>query len=422
MANANVKFFKGTCQPTTDYIAGGIYFDSSTREIRLGKGGVGAYDAYGNGIKDAVLEENKLTISFHDTNKSDIILDFSDIASASGTTIKFKELADKIAALEAKVPEAGNDIKIGGKTADDKTSINVAITDAITVAGISDTYGCGLIKNGDTIPAGTSLSAILAMMLSKELNPKGATKPSISISKASPASGLHEIGETINVGTATISKTAGYFNNNGWASPAQPAATFSWSNEKMSSKLTNGAEGYATQTDVASIAQGTAKTVKGTNKVTITASADYSAPTNKPITNLNKPYDGADATWVAGTATTTATIEWTGVYPCFANTKSLGTEPNEKLALQTGATFSFTVPAHNAGNNDFRFAYPDGWTISSFKVKSLDGKYYEYAAAHNKNAGTLTKTIQGNAVTYHYLTVENGASDYQIILNKGLNA
>lgn len=422
MANANVKFFKGTCQPTTDYIAGGIYFDSSTREIRLGKGGVGAYDAYGNGIKDAVLAENKLTISFHDTTKSDIVLDFSDIASAKVTMAVFGKLDERLKALETAAPKAGNDIKIGDGSEQDKTSINVALSEEITVAGLNDTYGCGLIKNGNTIPAGTSLTEILKQMLSKELNPNASTKPSISISKAGPASGLHEVGETINVGTATISKTAGYFNNNGWASPTQPAATFSWSNEKMSSKLTNGAEGYTTQTDVASIAQGTAKTVKGTNKVTITASADYSAPTNKPITNLNKPYDGADATWVAGTATNTTTVEWIGVYPCFTNLGNLGAEPTVKCALQTGATFSFTVPAHNAGNNDFRFAYPDGWTISSFKVKSLDGKYYEYAAAHNKNAGDLIKTIQGVKVTYHYLTVANGASDYQITLDKGLNA
>lgn len=415
---ANVKFFKGKCTDTTKYEAGGIYFDLKTREIRLGKDGTTAYDAYGNGIKDVVLAGNILTISFHDATKKSIVLDFSDIASATDTGLKFKELADKIAALEAKAPIAGKDIDITEGT----NAINVALSEPITVAGLNDTYGCGLIKNGNTIPAGTSLTEILKQMLSKELNPKAATKPSISISKAGPASGFHEIGETINVGTATISKTAGHFNNNGWASPAQPAATFSWSNEKMSSKLTTGAEGYAAQTDVASIAQGTAKTVKGTNKVTITASADYSAPTNKPITNLNKPYNGANATWVAGNATSSETVTWTGVYPCFTNLGNLGAEPAKKCTLQTGATFSFTVPAHNAGNNDFRFAYPDGWTISSFKVKSLDGKYYEYAATHNKNAGNLTKTIQGNTVTYHYLTVANGASDYQITLNKGLDA
>lgn len=314
------------------------------------------------------------------------------------------------------VPKSGTDIKVtNGK-------IDVALSEDITVAGLNDTYGCGLIKNGNTIKKGTSLMDIMKLMLSKEINPGAATKPSISISKAASASGLHEVGESVNVGTATIVKRAGHFNNDEWESPKQPEAVFTWSNEKMSSILTNGAEGYAAQTDVASIAQGTAKTVKGTNKITITATADYSAPTNKPITNLNKPYDGTNATWVDGTATSSATVTWTGVYPCFTNLGNLGAEPAKKCTLQTSATFSFTVPAHNAGNNDFRFAYPDGWTISSFKVKSLDGKYYEYAATHSKNAGDLVKTIQGVDVTYHYLTVANGASDYQITLNKGLDA
>ena len=103
---ANVKFFKGTCTDTTKYEAGGIYFDLKTREIRLGKDGTTAYDAYGNGIKDVVLAGNILTISFHDATKKSIVLDFSDIASATDTGLKFKELADKIAALEAEAPEA----------------------------------------------------------------------------------------------------------------------------------------------------------------------------------------------------------------------------------------------------------------------------------------------------------------------------
>lgn len=316
------------------------------------------------------------------------------------------------------------DVYKGGKdiTVNDDNTIDVALDEDITVAGLNDTYGCGLIKNGNTIKAGTSLSDVLKMMLSKELNPGAATKPSISITKASVVSGLHEIGENVNVGTASITKTAGKFNNNGWASPAQPTAAFEWSNEKMSSVITSGATGYSAQTDVASIGQGTAITVKGTNKITISASADYSAPTNKPTTNLKKEYNGADATWVAGTASNTATIDWTGVYPCFTNIDGLGNEPSTKVALQTSKTFHVTVGVHNVGGDDFRFAYPDGWTISSFKVKSLDGKYYEFAAEYTKDAGTIEKTIQNNVVTYHYLSVSNGASDYEIVLSKELNA
>ena len=343
----------------------------------------------------------------------------TDLETNSATKAELQDEVKKLAAsIDGKTLTAGNDIKINDKN----KSINVSLAEDITVAGLNDTYGCGLIKNGNTIPAGTSLTEILKQMLSKEINPSAATKPTIGIIKDGSVSGLHEIGEVVNVGTATISKISGKFNNNGWTSPSQPVAVFTWSGEKMSSKLVNGAEGYEAQTDAASIAQGTATTVKGTNKVTISASANYSAPTNKPVTNLNKAYDGAEATWADGVATNSTSIEWTGVYPCFANTKSLGKEPNEKLALQTSATFRISVAAHNAGGNDFRFAYPDGWTISSFKVKSLDGKYYEFAATHNKNAGDISKTIQGNAVTYHYLTVENGVSDYEITLDKGLNA
>ena len=343
----------------------------------------------------------------------------TDLETNSATKAELQDEVKKLAAsIDGKTLTAGNDIKIN----DENKSINVSLAEDITVAGLNDTYGCGLIKNGNTIPAGTSLTKILKQMLSKEINPSAATKPTIGIIKEGSVSGLHEIGEVVNVGTATISKTSGKFNNNGWTSPSQPVAVFTWSGEKMSSKLVNGAEGYEAQTDAASIAQGTATTVKGTNKVTISASANYSAPTNKPVTNLNKAYDGAEATWTDGVAANSTSIEWTGVYPCFANTKSLGKEPNEKLALQTSATFRISVAAHNAGGNDFRFAYPDGWAISSFKVKSLDGKYYEFAATHNKNAGDISKTIQGNAVTYHYLTVENGVSDYEITLDKGLNA
>ena len=316
---------------------------------------------------------------------------------------------------------AGKPVESGTDISVENNKANIAITENITVAGLSDTYGCGLIKNGDTIPKGTSLSKILEMMLTKELMPAAATKPTISITKASVVSGLHEIGESVNVGTATISKTAGHFNNNGWASPAQPTAKFTWSGETMTSQLASGATGYVKQTG-ASIAQGTAKTVKGTNKVSITASANYSAPTNSPITNLGNTKTDAAYTWTASKASASTTITWTGVYPCFTNLGKLGTEPTVNLTLQTGATFNISVPSHNAGNNDFRFAYPDGWTILSFKVKSLDGKYYEFAADHNKNAGNLTKTIQGVSVTYHYLTVANGASDYQITLNKALNA
>ena len=112
---ANVKFFKGDLSAYTgDYEVGGIYFDSSTKRIRLGKGKKD-YDVYGSNISDATLANNKLTISFNN-GKSDIVLDFSDIASAKATMEVFDKLDKRLKALETAAPKAGNDIKIGGKT------------------------------------------------------------------------------------------------------------------------------------------------------------------------------------------------------------------------------------------------------------------------------------------------------------------
>lgn len=194
---ANVKFFKGTCTDTTKYEAGGIYFDLKTREIRLGKDGTTAYDAYGNGIKDVVLAGNVLTISFHDATKKSIVLDFSDIASATDTGLKFKELADKIAALEAKAPIAGKDIDITEGT----NAINVALDDDITVMGVS----VGTLANDSKLNKGMSLSDILKKILIREIDAAVGAKPSVTIGVAGvTSSGTYEVGTPL---TATLSHT-----------------------------------------------------------------------------------------------------------------------------------------------------------------------------------------------------------------------
>lgn len=318
---------------------------------------------------------------------------------------------------ENEIPTAGDDIKVtNGK-------IDVALSEDIKVAGL--TNGCGLIQNGQTIKAGTSLLDILTQMLSKELNPSAPTKPSISITKSAAASGLKEIGSTINVGTAVISKTAGHFNSSWDDAPSQSAATFTWSNEKMSSKLSVGATDYIAQTDVASIAQGTAKTVKGNNTISITASADYSAPTNSPITNLGKEYTGADATWVDGTATASTTISWIGVYPCYTNIAdgTLTDNADAKLALTSGNTFTLeNTPSEVLAGKKVRFAYPDGWEIKSFQMKNPAGNWVSVDSVWSPKAGDEEKTIQGAAVTYHYMETAGGAGSqtYFITLNKNL--
>jgi hypothetical protein len=99
--------------------------------------------------------------------------------------------------------------KILGTTEADK----LVTTEEITVAGLNGDLGAG-IQNGKTIPAGTSLQEFLVMLLSKELNPGAATKPSISITGTSNM-GLKEIYSTVTIPAVSMSTNNGKFNNNG---------------------------------------------------------------------------------------------------------------------------------------------------------------------------------------------------------------
>lgn len=220
--------------------------------------------------------------------------------------------------IEGKSPEAGDFVAINkGMSAGDKDANNkfgslyrgkkilgtteadkLVTTAKITVAGLSGNLGAG-IANGDEIPAGTSLQEFLTMLLSKELNPGAATEPSISISGNS-GMGLKEIYSTVTVPAVSMSTNNGKFNNNGWTEPAQPAVEgVTWSAKTITPSAQTGFTGY-TPSAGETIAQFTsAKIALGTNTVTYTASGTYTAPTNKPITNLGKEYSGAEATLLA---------------------------------------------------------------------------------------------------------------------------
>lgn len=360
--------------------------DSANGDIYLGSRHYGHYNANEKSTIAKLVE--------------DVATNTSSITAIEKTLDGFKAGTD----LAKEKDESGNAV------------LNVSLSEDIEVAGLNDTYGCGLIKNGNTIKAGTSLSDILKQMLQKELNPGAATKPSITITKVGGTpTGLMEIGSSVDVGSFSITPKSGNFNNNGWKTPAQPTASFEWGTGVMSSKISSGMNGYTEQTDVASITSTKATILKGTNTITISASKTYTAPTNNPITNLNNTYDGADATWVDGTATATTSVSWTGVYPCFVNTDSLGEEPSYRLGLSSDYTFVVSVPSHN--DADFRFAYPKGWEIESFQIKSVDGSWEKYMAVHEEKAGSFQKTIQGQTVTYYYLGgVKNGNAEYKITL------
>ena len=121
----------------------------------------------------------------------------------------------------------------------------------------------------------------------------------------------------------------------------------------------------------------------------------------------------------------TATYKVTGVYPCYCNIKnSAFVNDTEKLTLTTGKTFTFSnVPTEVESPNNFMFDYPNTHTISSFKIKDLQGNWVNFSSYFNATSEEITKTINGTDYTYYRLTTGggNGPAEYQITLNKNLN-
>lgn len=446
---ANVKFFKGICTDTTKYEAGGIYFDLKTREIRLGKDGTTAYDAYGNGIKDAVLNGSVLTISFHDATKKSIVLDFSDIASATDTTIKFDALAKKIKALEDKAPIAGNDIKIGGKTADDKTSINVALGEDITVAGgpLAD----NIVESGDAwpwadaagnkiIPKDKSLSEILAGLFLKELNgtltESYTWDPSVGApSAAFDKTGAIEVGTNIiptfaanstvsgNNSKVTIGGTYGVVVDDKFQSGAYTetkAGTVTGGTAVVSATIKLGSDAAVAATS------GTAYSAKeGMNTLSVsnsgltanatafTAKTIYaSTNTKKKVESVSKVVDVDRFTTKALSSTASASL--TAYYPIYAYGVTSSTtdttapdvtapaDPAKLPLVADGSQFGVAFPAMVDGGAGYRILLEKGKSIkSATALNGLTSKYDINCLDKFKKGETVTKATGATTAEYN---------------------
>lgn len=131
MALKKLFFYKGTFDKTTDnYIDGAIYFDTGTKEIRLGQGGTGKYTVYGSSgnVSDANLntDNGKIILTISKVDGTNITLDFSDIASAKDVSVTFDKLTTRIGNLETAYTAADKDLQnlienIVAKNADDGT-------------------------------------------------------------------------------------------------------------------------------------------------------------------------------------------------------------------------------------------------------------------------------------------------------------
>ena len=351
-----------------------------------------------------------------------------------GTTIdgKSPEAGDFVAINKGMSAEDGDEStkfgslyrgkKILGTTEADK----LVTTSKITVAGLSGNLGAG-IANGDEIPAGTSLQEFLTMLLSKELYPGAATKPSVSISGNSSMD-VKEIYSTVTIPAVSMSTNNGKFNNNGWTEPAQPAVEgVTWSAKTITPSAQTGFEGYAPVAGE-SIAQATSvKIALGTNTVTYTAKGTYTAPTNKPITNLGNEYSGSEATFVGSTATRTANTTATGVYPVFTNNEStLTAQANTKLELTEGPSLVVSFNSEVDAGQFIMVAIPNGFTISKVESYNPMGYYEPYNGLSKFETESSTRNINGTQVQYQLWTRQgenkNGAIQYRFTLNKKLSA
>lgn len=290
----------------------------------------------------------------------------------------------------------------------------------ITVAGLSGQLGAG-IANGDTIPAGTSLQEILVKLLSKELYPNAATKPSIDIS-GEKSFGLVEVGSTVEIPAVSMTKSVGKFNAS-YTSPTQPTPEITWSNETMTATV-SGFGDITIANGTTGIDKVSATVALGANTVTYTADASYTAPSNSPLTNLNNSTtktgeDKADgtATWTAGNANknnvkTTAT----GVYPVYTNGVAASTSDASAAAMENlanpvtgdgtklalvGASSAFAVSFAAMSKAAYTLYVPNNWTIkSAYAINGTTAKYDVNCLSDFKENGTTTRTVQGNEVTY----------------------
>lgn len=356
---------------------------------------------------------NNLKFKFGDSTKYESV-ETPDEGSIYAVNDGFTEGGD------AKMGSIYKGDKILGTTVADK----LVVPKEITVAGLPSTSPFAGIKNGDKISAGEDLAAILLKMLSKELNPKAPTLPNVTIS--GPKSlGTLEVGASVSIPAVSMDTVEGKFNDS-WGGP-QPAPGTTFSNQTITPSAQVGFTGYAPVAG-ASIASGTATAALGSNKVTMTATASYSAPANKPHTNLGNEYDGAEATWVAGTASKAADFTATGVYPVYSNNASSGltAEVNTRAALTTGNSVEISFGSELSSGNFVAFAHPATHTITKVEVyNTMSNKYETYGGGSTDVAEESERMINGTSYQYNVWTRQgdnkNDAIKFRFTLSKGLN-
>lgn len=340
----------------------------------------------------------------------------------------------------------------------------------IKVAGLSGTFGTGNYKNGDTIAVGTDIYTILQNILSQEIYPTLTSSnyktaaitskikaPTITLSKTGTQIYGTDVTLSVNCSDLVISTTPNEVNGltNGYSAADDDSAdsTATKITKNVSSAITDNnytlsatftgftSQGNLTTSGQTSVCkfdkQALGKVTMGDNKVAITItgpvvsghadsiSSGYTV-SNLGNTDSGKTYNGKSAyntTLSRPTSGSSTTV--TGVLPCFANVSGGAlVDTPAQLSLTTGKEFTITVPSEVAAKKHFMFDFPADRTVSSFKVKDLQGNFVAFEAAYSQST-EVEKTINGFTMKYKRLTTTGdyvGDGIYKITLSTNLNS
>lgn len=380
------------------------------------------------------------------TNASDIaelkkvLGNIAGLSGKPGIPADKKTVADIIEHI-AKPYSDGKGITI---TETETSKVIASNTNATTVSDITIAGGpidaTGIFTD-NKIKAGTSVQEILTKLLCKEIFPKAATKPTITVKANGTLAELMEVNTGVTIPAFTTSTNAGHFNSGDNDSHTQPVTGSRFSDIKFTTKITSGFTNYDIATNVPTVAQQSGITVsEGINSVTCTATGTYSAPTGTPTTNLGNPATDPKYTFTSGTTSGSKTVSVTGVYPIYSNGKAAPSDGKEANA-QVSSEGPTMVPQKNnkhgliQSNGTLRVFFakqvaapytiylPTGkYKITSAKMLNPTANAYDANVLDSFVASASTVTLQsgGKDMTYtaYEYSGENGPNCVEFTIGK----
>lgn len=340
----------------------------------------------------------------------------------------------------------------------------------IVVAGLSESIGN--ITNGMEFGTDKTIEDILRELLCKEIY------PSVSLTTVNPTlsfggitswgssnhSRIMKIGSDLNLNPVTISSASisdGYRVGSGFTwgyssiddsdvdndenNPASISAETSLNGNYTLTETYSPTTIGSPRTVVSSenyedvkFGEGSVKIALGTNTITFSASSpsgsykhpeypEYYVVSNLGKTDVNKKLSksGEINATLNSITDNSKSITVIGVYPVYTNIKSDSlVDDMEEMDLTDSDTIELIVPSEVASQKHFTFDYPSSNEVISFMVKDVGGNFVDFASAYNKESETITKTINGEVVSYkRFITTGKlqGVSTYKIKLSKPLS-